>query len=426
MRLSVWGACLIIAAGSAARADDGYRVLHTFGTGFDSRSPGGYGVEGIVGHYIGNEPSTWALYGTALLGGQGAGVVFKLAPPKAGDAHWTYTRAYVFQGGVDGENPLGGLSFYNGLAYGVTATGGPGPNGQGCGTIFRLRPPNPGQYFWNKDIIYALDCSTGSFSAGPLVFDPRGNAYGTTSSSVFQLSPPPSGQGRWTLTTLHTLVYGAEGSVPNDGGVIIDRAGNLYGGTQESFQNGPNEGIIYKVSPPAAGQTNWGFKTLYAWTNGQYGGLRAPPLQADDGTLYGSAGDRVFRLRPPASGQTAWQHFELFSFSGARQGGYISRLAKVAPNGALYGTARSGSTGGSNPQVTAGVVFCLNPQPNPDAPWTETILHSFPVVGNQGSVSGVTPTLVRDPAGTIYGAQPTGGGLDSQGHAPDVVFTIAP
>ena len=65
---------------------------------------------------------------------------------------------------------------------------------------------------------------------------PAGNLYGTTSSggasglgTVYQLTPS---NGGWTESVLYSFAGGSDGSQPW-GGVIFDKAGNLYGTTYE-------------------------------------------------------------------------------------------------------------------------------------------------------------------------------------------------
>src|ERR1700682_3254402 len=74
----------------------------------------------------------------------------------------------------------------------------------------------------------------GGDPAGGLVRDAAGNLYGTTVSGglgsngvVFQLHPESS--GGWTQTLLHVFQSGKDGGTPS-GGVVLDAAGNVYGG----------------------------------------------------------------------------------------------------------------------------------------------------------------------------------------------------
>jgi uncharacterized repeat protein (TIGR03803 family) len=66
-----------------------------------------------------------------------------------------------------------------------------------------------------------------------------------------------------------------------------------------------------------------------------------------NGTTYsgGSAGSgTVFKLTPPARGQTAWKETVLYSFAGGSDG-RSPNTGLIADKGALYGTTTSGGSG---------------------------------------------------------------------------------
>jgi len=75
------------------------------------------------------------LYGTTQNGGAyDAGTVFKLSPSGSG---WVIQTLYTFQGGNDGQFPVGGLIFDGfGNLYGTTTGAGVAEGG----TVFELRP----------------------------------------------------------------------------------------------------------------------------------------------------------------------------------------------------------------------------------------------------------------------------------------------
>ncbi|MEI9932720.1 MAG: choice-of-anchor tandem repeat GloVer-containing protein [Rhizomicrobium sp.] len=83
---------------------------------------------------------------------------------------------YVFQGGSDGVRPSGGLiKDKEGELYGTTEAGGTGCNGRGCGTVYKLVSPH------TKTTLYSFQGgSDGWFPTGGLVRDKAGNLYGTT------------------------------------------------------------------------------------------------------------------------------------------------------------------------------------------------------------------------------------------------------
>lgn len=75
-------------------------------------------------------------YGTTVGGGTaGNGTVFKVSPSGVERV------LYSFKGGSDGADPQGPLYLFNRHLYGTTTKGGgTGCSGNGCGTIFRVKP----------------------------------------------------------------------------------------------------------------------------------------------------------------------------------------------------------------------------------------------------------------------------------------------
>ncbi len=153
-------------------------VLHNFATrGVDGAGP--YG--GLTFDTAGN------LYGTTLQGGSsactdGCGVVFKLASNP--DGTWTESVLHRFTGRADGAGPWAGLEFDAvGNLYGTAAAGGSTGGGSctdGCGVIFKLTPTASG---WSETVVRSF-LGVARFPLAPVIFDPKGNLYGTTSSGT--------------------------------------------------------------------------------------------------------------------------------------------------------------------------------------------------------------------------------------------------
>ncbi len=89
----------------------------------------------------------------------------------------------------DGANPNGGLVLDGmGTIYGTTYYGGNnqkgkcegGVGGTGCGIVFALHPPTQGGGSWTEQTIHRFDAQDGANSAAGVVFDGKGNLYGTT------------------------------------------------------------------------------------------------------------------------------------------------------------------------------------------------------------------------------------------------------
>jgi uncharacterized repeat protein (TIGR03803 family) len=220
-------------------------VLHRFlFTAADGQEP----TAGLVFDAAGN------LYGTTASGG--GGIVFKLAPNP--DGTWTENVLHSFtRNSADGDIPRAGLIFdSSGNLYGTTASGGGssacivGGGAEGCGVVFKLAPNPDGT--WTESILYSF--TGGADGAGPqagLIFDAAGNLYGTTYSGgstactggcgvVFKLTPTGSS---WSERVLHS--FGGHGEFPN-GPVIFDPAGNLFGTTSAGSSN---FGLVFEITP---------------------------------------------------------------------------------------------------------------------------------------------------------------------------------
>jgi uncharacterized repeat protein (TIGR03803 family) len=117
---------------------------------------------------------------------------------------------------------------------------------------------------WTKTVLYNFAGGTdGALPSGGVISDEAGNLYGTTSfggehiwGTVFQLTPNPD--GTWTNKILYSFTGGADGRGPS-GGVVRDRAGNLYGTTL--FGGNNEKRTVFQLSPNADG--SWKFRSLY-------------------------------------------------------------------------------------------------------------------------------------------------------------------
>jgi uncharacterized repeat protein (TIGR03803 family) len=129
---------------------------------------------------------------------------------------------------------------------------------------------------------------------------------------------------------------------------------------------------VFKLSPPAAGETQWTETVLYFFRGGNNDGafplgdlIMDPNGVLDGTTFYGPGvatgpGGTVFKLSPPAAGETQWTETVLYSFRGGNNDGAGPRGGVIMdPNGVLYGT----TTGGGNPACPGGcgTVFKLVP-----------------------------------------------------------------
>jgi uncharacterized repeat protein (TIGR03803 family) len=304
---------------------------------------------------------------------------------------------YSFTGGSDGGAPQGGLVLDGkGNLYGTTQQGGSNSGG----TVFELTPNSNGT--WTEQVLYSFTGlfgnSDGAFPYGSLVFDSKGNLYGTTvfggtsfQGTVFELSPGTN--GTWTENILYNFTGGADGGAPYGPGLSIDRAGNLYGTTNTGGSNG--FGVVFEVVAGSNG--NWTEKVLHAFTGGDDGSypFGGPLLVDSTGSLYGNTSQGgthdygvVFKMTPNANG--TWTEKVLYAFKNTD--GTTSPIGALAfdTHGNIYGTAYD--------------AFELSPGSN--GSWTEKPLHLF-----AGGSDGADPEsgLVIDAAGNLYGTTNTGG-----------------
>jgi len=308
---------------------------------------------------------------------------------------------YRFQGGTDGFEPLGTLvADRAGNLYGTTTSGGTGDCNGGCGTVYELSPNPDGS--WTETLLYSfVGGDDGAFPNAGLVFDQKGNLYGTTlhfgvsgDGTVFRLSPPTKPGNAWTETVLYNFVGDDDGEYCL-GSLTFDKAGNLYGATL--FGGTYGGGTIFQLVPPQQGEL-WSLNVLHTFKGTGDGLDPWGPVTLDaNGVVYGTNYDGVvFRLKPPAPGHSEWSFKVLYDLPGlAAQGALLGR------QGALYGTTLSGAN-------HSGSVFQLTPQ---TGQWKLTTLYDF-----KGGADGSNPLngLVADRAGNLYGVT-SNGGINDQG-----------
>jgi hypothetical protein len=395
-----------------------------------------------------------ALYGTTNLGGgstfcgdyitaEGCGAVYKLTPPGPGKTAWKPTPLYSFSGGADGGFPRGAdlVIDKSGVLYGTTTQGGDetgncpvvgGPEVPGCGVVFSLTPPAGGKGPWTETVLYSFTASgDGAFPTAGLTIDPSGALYGVATDYggsqngvVFKLTPPAAGQTGWTQTVPYTF-----GDVLSPtGALIMDGAGALYGAASQ----GVGAGSVFKLTPPAPGQTAWTPTTLRAFNINEPGSAKygieptGRLLMDGSGALYGAAAygggnsaGVIFKLTPPAAGKTAWTETVLHTFTGGKDGAYPNGGLVMDSSGALYGTTGGGGAAGSETSG-AGVAFKLTPPAPGKTAWTETVLKSF--TANSKSGSAPLGDLIIDKSGALYGTTASGGEFDDNG----TVFKLTP
>ena len=204
-----------------------------------------------------------------------------------------------------------------------------------------------------EKVLYAFQGGNdGTYPEGPLVFDKAGNIYGTTQQggtvcgacgAVYKLTKSKSG---WTKSLIYNFTGASDGLQPL-AGVVFDQQGNLYGTTQSGGNSGCYEG----------------------------GGCGA-----------------VFMLTP-SNGN--WTETTLHTFSPNTDGGGVMSPLALDKAGNIYGTARWGGISGC--YFGCGVVFELSPS---NGSWNETVLYSF-ADGADGANPFSTQLLYKN---NLYGA----------------------
>lgn len=371
----------------------------------------------------------------------------------------TMTAIHDFTGADDGDAPFAPLTWdSHGNLYGTT-TGGYGLLGGstgGQGTVFELSPDGFGG--WTETTLYNFcqqtDCVDGAYPwRSPVIFDGQGNLYGTTNSggaygygTVFELSQVG---GVWTETVIYSFTNKGDGCFPETG-VVMDKAGNLYGTTQ-------SVPVTFELSPLGDGlwaeQTIWNTaigKWIAIDSSGNLFGANASsiyelsnttgvwklstidtlnvnsgsPLTFDNqGRLYGTTKQggtkgygTVYRLTKSKTGK--WTGKNIYVFKGGKlDGAYPMAGVSVDGQGNVYGTTFIGPiTVGSSGY---GTVFDLvYPLPGSTV-YKEKVLWKF----SNASGSGEYPqaSAVVDGSGNVYGTTSCGGQYGS-----GIVFEVKP
>jgi uncharacterized repeat protein (TIGR03803 family) len=399
LRLAVGLVAAIIAVQAAQAQTYSYSVLYRFKGDPDGAAP----EAGLILDPSGN------LYGTTTSGGEheqcpegfgnGCGTVFELQH-LSGDK-WKEKVLYSFKGDPDGVGPFAGLVWDPlGSLYGTTAQGGASScfSDNPCGTVFRLTRESNGK--WTEKVVHSFtENKDGGYPLDSLIHDKAGNLYGTTSTggdsfngygTIFKVNKDD------TLTTLYTFTDGTDGATPA-AGLLRDSSGNYYG-TTRSGGGSANNGIVFKFNTPGA------LTTLYTFDWGVVGGSDAGVIMDKAGNLYGTfPGDNgsdygnIWQLSP--SGNLT----VLYAFTGGADGRVPTDGLIMDEAGSLYGTASFGGDESCDHGSGCGIVYQLTQS---NGVWKLTVLHTFKG-GQDGEVP--YSTVLRDPAGNLYGTTVGGG-----------------
>ena len=245
-----------------------------------------------------------------------------------------------------------------------------------------------------------------------------------------------SASAEWKEKVLYSFQGSPDGSFPG-GGVVFDKAGNLYGVTEEGGSGScpPAQcGIVYQLGPPAQKGGPWTDAVLYVFKGQPYGDGSSPAgtlLIDRSGNLYGATGyggtgrckifggvvgcGTVYELSPPTKQGEGWTETVLYSFKGDKDGQLAGESLTFDAQGNIYGaTAYGGGYGSCNEPYYqhCGSIYELSPPQTKGGKWTEKVLYGFKGVKSGQQVGdGANPNgaLVLDSKGAIYGTTYAGG-----------------
>jgi uncharacterized repeat protein (TIGR03803 family) len=314
------------------------------------------------------------IYGTSVQGGDfGSGTVWVLSPSPSG---WHHTVLYSFKGADDGGEPYKGVTLDSqGNLYGTTVTGGSGQGCEGgCGVVYKLTKSGD---TWTQSVIYAFN--GGDDGSGPgsgVTIDANGNVYGMTPTGgaygvgvIYELQP--GSFDSWNFSVIHPFTGGDDGSGGSAGRMIFDKSGNLYGVTTTGGANG--NGVVFELKPANNGA--WNLQPLYPFkgmpdAGFPYGGLvfdRAGNLY---GTTYYGGENGLGAVYELVFQQGAWSEKVLYSFAGGTDGSASISNLVFDRAGDLLGTTSQGGAG-----CDCGVIFKLAPDGH--GGWTESVVYRF-------------------------------------------------
>jgi uncharacterized repeat protein (TIGR03803 family) len=184
------------------------------------------------------------LYGTTNAGGTGdssPGVAYKLVVATGSE---TVVHNFCSQPScADGSNPLPGVTLEGKELFGATALGGK----HGSGTVYQLHPTTG-----KEKVFYSFckhtGCKDGIGPVGPVIeyggalLGAAGGGDAASDGVIYRVGVSND------ETVLHTFCAEpgcTDGAVPL--GVIVDRAGNLFGTTQRGGNK--NDGVVFELTP---------------------------------------------------------------------------------------------------------------------------------------------------------------------------------
>jgi hypothetical protein len=236
----------------------------------------------------------------------------------------------------------------------------------------------------------------------------------------------------WKEKVLYSFQGGTDGYTPV-GGVVFDKAGNLYGVNSwggDSSCSTQGCGTVFELSPRDH-KGAWSETVIYAFRGVNTGAGDGYTPEGSviidwQGNLYGTTSmggtgpcvffgsaagcGIVYELSPPKQKGGHWRYSVLYNFQGGNDGYFPIGDLVFDSQGNLYGATWFGGGKGSTCNLyyggNCGSVFRLSPPKKKGGMWEERILHRF-----SGGTDGANPNgeLVLDSKGAIYGTTVAGG-----------------
>jgi uncharacterized repeat protein (TIGR03803 family) len=304
----------------------------------------------------------------------------------------TFNVVYNFTGGNDGGSPLDGfIADSSGNLYATTFYGGASSNG----VVFEISASG------TETVLHTFaGGSDGQNPEGGLLLDKSGNLYGTTTAggtygagTIFKITS--AGEE----TVLHSFGGAKDGSAPQAG--LTETSGGILVGTTTAGGAYGN-GAVFTLTLNSKTQ-QWTEKVVYSFGKGKDGTVPVAGVTLDKlDNVYGttSAGGAygygiVFELDRAAEKEIILHNFQDGDDGAVPYAGLIADSS-----GNFYGAATEGGSGGG------GAVFELTPA---NGTWTFNVIYSNPGWG----ISGSFRNLVMDASGNIYGTTHCDGSYDA-------------
>jgi len=193
-------------------------------------------------------------------GADGCGSVFRLDPGADG-APWTKATLFSFNGGTTGGQPrwIAGFDSHGALFVSVA---------QRKGAVIRLSPlATPGAP-WTISVITTFAGGRDGRAPSDLVLAPNGTLFGLAVGTraagdlVYRLTPPATNPSPWTRSV---VAYVKDHGYGPDS-IALGRDGTLIGAIEGDFDF--FAGSLFQLTPPASGDGMWTFSELWNFNRG--------------------------------------------------------------------------------------------------------------------------------------------------------------